>query len=210
MTTINKKNNKKATINTVSIKVQFMTSSKDFTATMAKYWVAINEMADKTLILRKNLKVCKDWAELNKDNPEKQAMYESEIAGYQSAYNSFKEEYNKRINACYELLTDELYTAYITGTEEFKKTIKEWFSTQKIEATPTLIEFMVISIGLRDTGNKEFFRTGNTKGYKSKNTFNKLFMRALAQLMKDKNALKVDAYKYTYVEPEKKKKTTTK
>ena len=202
---------KKTTINTSSVKVQFMTSSKDFTATMAKYWVAINEMADKTLILRKNLKVCKDWAELNKDNPEKQAMYESEIAGYQSAYDSFKEEYNKRINACYELLTeDELYTAYTTGTEEFKKTIKEWFSTQKIEATPTLIEFMVISIGLRDTGNKEFFRTGNTKGYKSKNTFNKLFMRALAQLMKDKNALKVDAYKYTYVEPEKKKKTTTK
>ena len=69
---------------------------------------------------------------------------------------------------------------------------------------------MVISIGLRDTGNKEFFRTGNTKGYKCKNTFNKLFMRGLAQLMKDKNALKTDAYKYQYKEPEKKKKATTK
>ena len=31
-------------------------------------------------------------------------------------------------------------------------------------------------------------------------------MRALAQLMKDKNALKVDVYKYTYVEPKKDKK----
>ena len=36
---------KKTTISTSSVKVQFMTSSKDFTAIMAKFWVAINEMA---------------------------------------------------------------------------------------------------------------------------------------------------------------------
>lgn len=45
-----KNTTKKATINTASVKVQFMTSSKDFTETMAKFWVAINEMADKKLI----------------------------------------------------------------------------------------------------------------------------------------------------------------
>lgn len=204
------KNNKKVTINTASVKVQFMTSSKDFTATMAKYWVAINEMADKALILRKNLKVCKDWAELNKDNPEKQAMYESEIAGYQSAYDSFKEEYNKRINTCYELIPDELYTAYTTSEEEFKQCIKEWFSAQKIEATPTLISFMTISVGYKNSSNKQLFKTGNALSYKTKPAFNKSFLNALTQLMKDKNALKTDAYKYQYKEPEKKKKTTTK
>lgn len=201
---------KKATINTSSVKVQFMTSSKNFTEVMAKFWVAINEMADKKLILQNNLRISKEWAELKKDDAEAQAMYLADVEKYQAEFDAFKEEYNKRIDSCYELLTDELYTAYTAGTEDFKTAIKEWFSTQKIEATPTLIEFMVISIGLRDTGNKEFFRTGNTKGYKCKNTFNKLFMRGLAQLMKDKNALKTDAYKYQYKEPEKKKKATTK
>lgn len=209
--TTNKNNNKKATINTTSVKVQFMTSSKDFTETMAKFWVAINEMADKKLVLQNNLRISREWAELKKEDDKAQAMYLADVEKYQAEFDAFKEEYEKRINSCYELLTDELYIGYTTSTEEFKKTIKEWFSIQKIEATPTLIEFMVISIGLRDTGNKEFFRTGNTKGYKSKNTFNKLFMRGLAQLMKDKNALKTDAYKYTYVEPKKnKKKTITK
>lgn len=202
---------KKATINTTSVKVQFMTSSKSFTETMAKFWVAINEMTDKKLILQNNLRISREWAELKKEDDKAQAMYLADVEKYQAEFDAFKEEYEKRINSCYELLTDELYIGYTTSTEEFKKTIKEWFSIQKIEATPTLIEFMVISIGLRDTGNKEFFRTGNTKGYKSKNTFNKLFMRGLAQLMKDKNALKTDAYKYTYVEPKKnKKKTITK
>lgn len=205
---------KKATINTSSVKAQFMTSSKDFTETMAKFWVAINEMADKSLILRKNLKTCKNWAELeaNKDNPEKQKMYEEEIAGYQSAYDSFKEEYNKRINSCYELITDELYSAYTTSEEEFDEAIKEWFSAQKIEATPTLIKFMAIAVGYKNNSNKQLFKTGNVLSYKAKTTFKNCFMRALAQLMKDKNALKVDAYKYQYVEPkkDKAKKTTTK
>ena len=205
---------KKATINTSSVKAQFMTSSKDFTETMAKFWVAINEMADKSLILRKNLKTCKNWAELeaNKDNPEKQKMYEEEIAGYQSAYDSFKEEYNKRINSCYELIPDELYTAYTTSEKDFKDGIDKWFTNLKIEATPTLISFMTVAVGYKNSSNKQLFKTGNALSYKAKTTFKNSFMRALAQLMKDKNALKVDAYKYQYVEPkkDKTKKTTTK
>ena len=68
---------KKTTISTSSVKVQFMTSSKDFTAIMAKFWVAINEMADKSLTLRKNIRISTEWAELNRDNPEKLAIYES-------------------------------------------------------------------------------------------------------------------------------------
>lgn len=193
-------------INTSSVKVQFMTSSKDFTATMARYWVAINEMADKKLILQNNLRISKEWAELKKDDEKAQAMYLADVEKFQSEFDVFKEEYNKRINSCYELLTDELYVAYTTSEEEFKKAIKEWFSAQKIEATPTLVSFMTVAVGYKNSSNKQLFKTGNTLSYKAKTTFKNSFMRALAQLMKDKNALKTDAYKYNYVEPKKDKK----
>lgn len=203
---------KKATINTSSVKVQFMTSSKDFTTIMAKFWVAINEMADQKLILQKNLRISQDWVELKKDDAEAQAMYLADVEKYNAQFDDFKKDYDERIKSCYELITDELYKAYTTSEEEFKSAIKEWFSAQKIEPTPTLINFMIIAVGYKNSSNKQLFKTGNALSYKAKTTFNNSFMRALAQLMKDKNALKVDAYKFQYVEPkkDKDKKTTTK
>lgn len=208
-TTSTKKN---VTINTSSVKVQFMTSSKDFTTIMAKFWVAINEMADQKLILQKNLRISQDWVELKKDDTEAQAMYLADVEKYNAQFDDFKKDYDERIKSCYELITDELYKAYTTSEEEFKSAIKEWFSAQKIEPTPTLINFMIIAVGYKNSSNKQLFKTGNALSYKAKTTFNNSFMRALAQLMKDKNALKVDAYKYQYVEPkkDKDKKTTTK
>ena len=197
---------KKATINTSSVKVQIMTSSKDFTETMDKYWVAINEMADKKLILQNNLRISKEWAELKKDDEKAQAMYLADVAKYQATYDTFKKDYDERIKSCYELLTDKLYTAYTTSEEEFKKAIKEWFNAQEIEATPTLISFMTIAVGYKNSSNKQLFKTGNALSFKGKQAFNKSFMSALAQLMKDKNALKTDAYKYQYKESEKKTK----
>ncbi len=199
--------NKKATVNTASVKVQFMTSSKDFTATMSKYWVAINEMADKTLTLHKNIKVSSDWAEINKDNPEKQAIYEAEIASYQEKYDAFKEEYNTRIKDCYALLNDSLYPAYKEGETEFKTSIENWFKSHKIEPTSTLVSFMITAVGYKNSSNKQLFKTGNALSFVGEKTFKKSFMNALAQLMKDKNALKTDAYKYQYVEPETEKRT---
>ena len=197
---------KNTTINTLSVKVQFMTSSKDFTAIMAKFWVAINEMADKKLVLQNNLRISQEWAELKKDNAEAQAMYLADVEKYQTQFDTFKKDYDERIKSCYELLTDELYKAYTTSEEDFREAIKEWFASQNIEATPTLINFMIVAVGYKNTSNKQLFKTGNTLGYKAKTTFKNSFMRALAQLMKDKNALKTDAYKYQYVAPEKKNK----
>ena len=198
---------KNVAINTSSVKVQFMTSSKDFTATMAKFWVAINEMADKKLILQNNLRISQEWAELKKDDAEAQAMYLADVEKYNAQFDAFKKDYDERIKSCYELVTDELYKAYTTSEEEFKSAIKEWFSTQKIEATTTLIDFMIVAVGYKNSSNKQLFKTGNALSYKAKTTFKNSFMRALAQLMKDKNALKTDVYKYQYVAPEKKKAT---
>lgn len=196
---------KNVTINTTSVKVQFMTSSKDFTTIMAKFWVAINEMADKKLILQNNLRISQEWAKIKKDDAEAQAMYLADVEKYQLQYDTFKKDYDERIKSCYELLTDELYNAYTTSEEEFKTAIKDWFSTQKIEATPTLINFMVVAVGYKNSSNKQLFKTGNALSYKAKTTFKNSFMRALAQLMKDKNALKTDVYKYQYVAPDKKR-----
>lgn len=196
-------------INTSSVKVQFMTSSKEFTAIMAKFWVAINEMADKKLILQNNIRISEDWAELKKDDEQAQAMYLADIEKYHAEFEIFKKDYDARIKDCYELITDELYDAYTTSEEEFKKAIKEWFAAQKIEATPTLINFMVVAVGYKNSSDKQLFKTGNTLSYKAKITFKNSFMRALAQLMKDKNALKTDTYKYQYVQPEKKNKKKT-
>lgn len=197
---------KNVTINTASVKAQFMTSSKDFTEIMARFWVAINEMADKKLILQKNLRISQEWADLKKDDAKAQAMYLADVEKYQAQFDEFKKDYDERIKSCYELLTDELYKAYTTSEDKFKTAIKEWFSAQKIEATPTLINFMVVAVGYKNSSNKQLFKTGNALSYKAKTTFKNSFMRALAQLMKDKNALKTDAYKYTYVQPEKKSK----
>lgn len=206
------KNTKRATINTSSVKVQFMTSSKDFTETMAKFWVAINEMADKKLTLQHNLEISEKWAELKKDDAEAQAMYLADVEKYHAQYDAFKKDYDERIKSCYELITDELYSAYTTSEDDFENAIGKWFTDLKIEATPTLISFMTVAVGYKNSSNRQLFQTGNALSYKAKTTFKNSFMHALAQLMKDKNALKVDAYKYTYVEPkkDKKAKTTTK
>lgn len=206
MKTTNNTTKKVATINTSSVKVQFMTSSKDFTATMAKFWVAINEMADKKLILQNNIRISEEWAELKKDDEKAQAMYLADVEKYQAEYDTFKKDYDERIKSCYELLTEGLYKAYTTSEEEFKSAMKEWFNAQEIEATPTLISFMTIAVGYKNSSNKQLFKTGNALSFKGKQAFNKSFMSALAQLMKDKNALKTDAYKYQYVAPEKNKK----
>lgn len=197
---------KNVTINTASVKAQFMTSSKEFTEIMARFWVAINEMADKKLILQKNLRISQEWADLKKDDAKAQAMYLADVEKYQAQFDEFKKDYDERIKSCYELLTDELYKAYTTSEDKFKTAIKKWFSAQKIEATPTLINFMIVAVGYKNSSNKQLFKTGNALSYKAKTTFKNSFMRALAQLMKDKNALKTDAYKYTYVQPEKKSK----
>lgn len=201
---------RKATINTTSVKVQFMTSSKEFTATMAKFWVAINEMADKKLILQNNLRISEEWAALKKDDAKAQAMYLADVERYQKQYDDFKKDYDERIKSCFGLIGDDLYKAYTTSEEEFGKAIKEWFSAQKIEVTPTLISFMIVAVGYKNSSNKQLFKTGNALSYKAKETFKNSFMRALAQLMKDKNALKTDSYKYSYVEPEKNNKKKNK
>ena len=88
---------KNVTINTASVKVQFMTSSKDFTETMAKFWVAINQMADKKLILQNNLRISQEWAELKKDDAEAQAMYLADVEKYHAQYDAFKKDYDERI-----------------------------------------------------------------------------------------------------------------
>jgi C-terminal processing protease CtpA/Prc len=200
-----KKTNKNTIINTASVKVQFMTSSKDFTATMSKFWVAINEMADKKLILQNNLRISAEWAELKKDDAQAQSAYLADVEKYQKEYDAFKEDYNNRVVSCYELMTDKLYEGYTTSEDAFKEAMTEWFKGQNIEPTSTLISFMSIAVGYKNSSNKQLYKTGNTLSYKAKTTFKNSFMRALCQLMKDKNALKTDAYKYTYVEPDKKK-----
>lgn len=201
----NKKTNK-VTINTSSsVKVQFMTSSKDFTETMAKFWVAINEMADKKLTLQKNIRICEEWADMKKDDVEAQTKYLEDVQKYQAEYEVFKKEYDTRINDCYALLTDKLYNSYTTSVEEFRASVSEWFSAQKIEPTSTLVEFMLVGVGYKNASNKQLFKTGNALTYKNKNAFKNSFMRALAQLMKDKNALKTDMYKYAYTETKKTK-----
>lgn len=200
-----KKTNKNTIINTASVKVQFMTSSKDFTATMSKFWVAINEMADKKLILQNNLRISAEWAELKKDDAQAQSAYLADVEKYQKEYDAFKEDYNNRVASCYELMTDKLYEGYTTSEDAFKEAMTEWFKGQNIEPTSTLISFMSIAVGYKNSSNKQLYKTGNTLSYKAKTTFKNSFMRALCQLMKDKNALKTDAYKYTYVEPDKKK-----
>ena len=201
-----KKTNKNTIVNTASVKVQFMTSSKDFTATMSKFWVAINEMADKKLILQNNLRISAEWAELKKDDAQAQSAYLADVEKYQKEYDAFKEDYNNRVASCYELMADKLYEGYTTSEDTFKEAMTEWFKGQNIEPTTTLISFMSIAVGYKNSSNKQLYKTGNTLSYKTKTTFKNSFMRALCQLMKDKNALKTDAYKYQYVEPDKKKK----
>lgn len=184
-------------INTSSVKVQFMTSSKDFTETMAKFWVAINEMADKSLILRKNIRIERDWMENHKTD-EEIAKAEETIKKYEEDYSEFMKEYNARIDSCYVLIDKTVYKSYITGEESFRKALKEWFKAQKIEPTLTLINFMVTAVGYKNSSNKQLYKTGNALSFKGEKAFKKSFMSALAQLMKDKNALKVEAYKYSF------------
>ena len=184
-------------LNTSSVKVQFMTSSKDFTATMAKYWVAINEMADKVQILRQNVQIEKAWATKHTSEEEQKKAQET-IDAYQKRHDEFKKELDKRLKDCYELLTDELYSGYTSDSDQFTEAIKAWFKDQKIEPTDTLVRFMREAVGYKNSSNKQLQKTGNALSFKTEKTFQKSFMLGLCQLMKDKNALKTDAYKYEF------------
>lgn len=97
------------------------------------------------------------------------------------------------IDDCYALISD-LYESYIAGEETFRNAIKTWFEKKKIEATPSFIDFMIVVVGYKNNSNKQLYKTGNIIGFKGEKTF----MNTLAQLMKDKNALKTDAYKYQF------------
>lgn len=95
-------------------------------------------------------------------------MYLADVEKYCTEFETFKRDYDTRIKYCYELITDSFYNAYTISEEEFKKAIKEWFTTQKIEAAPTLINFMVVAVGYKNSSNKQLFKTGNTISYKAK------------------------------------------
>ena len=115
------------------------------------------------------------------------------------------EEINARIKECYELIPSDLYSNYINGN--YAQGVTEFFKAHNIEPTPTLVKFMVDTVGLRCASAKVMFKHGVTLDYQTKSTFNKLFMSTLAQLMLDKNSLKLEMYKWEYVEEDKKSKT---
>lgn len=198
-------------VNTKDVKVVFNTSSKDFTAIMSKFYLALSEMNDKKLIYAKNLRSAQSWldtlVENNKDgkNDEKISAQITEIENLKNAHSELVETINARIKECYALIPNDLYENYTSGN--YAEGVKTFFGTHNISATDTLVKFMVKTVGLRCASAKVMFKKGTTLDFQSKNTFNKLFMSTLAQLMLDKNALKLDAYKWEYVEEDKKKKS---
>lgn len=184
-------------VNTNNVKVQFMTSSREFTSTMAKYYVAINEMADHALTLKKNIKVCQEWKEIVKNDPKKVEESESQIAHYEAEAKLVKKELQSRIDECYKFLGN-LYKSYVEGADSFEEGIREWFKGLKITPTDTLVNFMSVSIGFKTTTNTRKYKTGDMIRPETEKAFNKKFMSTLAQLMKDKNALKTDLYAYKF------------
>lgn len=198
-------------VDTKDVKVVFNTSSKDFTATMSKFYLALAEMNDKKLMYAKNLRSAQAWLttleENNKDGSSdaKIAAQVVEIESMKSAQSALTEEINARLKECYALIPETMYADYTNG--KYGKAVEDFFATQNIECTTSLKNFMVKTVGLRCASAKVMFKQGVTLDFQSKNTFNKLFMSVLAQLMLDKNALKLDAYKWEYVEEEKSKKS---
>lgn len=194
-------------VDTKAVKVVFNTSSKDFTATMSKFYLALSEMNDKKLIYAKNLRSAQSWLntleENNKDgkNDEKIVAQKSEIEEMKSAQSVLTNEINARIKECYALIPDTLYTDYVNG--KYAKAVEDFFKAQNIECTDSLKNFMVKTVGLRCASAKVMFKQGTTLDFQTKTTFQKLFMSTLAQLMLDKNALKLDMYKWEYVPEEK-------
>lgn len=201
-----------ATVNTKSVKVVFNTSSKDFTATMSKFYLAVAEMNDKKLLYARNLRSAQDWLDtitrnnVDGKNDAKIDAQRLEIETMKDAQSALVAEINERIKECYALIPSDLYENYTSG--KYAEGVTSFFNAHNIEATPTLVKFMVDTVGLRCASAKMMFKHGVTLDYQSKNTFNKLFMSTLAQLMLDKNSLKLDMYKWEYVEEDKKSKKT--
>lgn len=201
---------KTSAINTKEVKVVFNTSSKEFTAIMSKFYLALSEMNDKKLQYSANLRNAQNWLDtLVKNNTDgkndaKIVAQEEEIEQMKDAQSKLMEEVNARIKECYALIPEDLYSNYTSNN--YAEGVKAFFEAQSIAATDSLIKFMVKTVGLRCSSAKVMFKKGTTLDYQSKNTFNKLFMSTLAQLMLDKNALKLDMYKWGYEEPKKDKK----
>lgn len=200
------------TVNTKSVKVVFNTSSKDFTATMSKFYLALSEMNDKKLLHARNLRSAQSWLATLTDNNtdgKNDAKIEAqnlEIEKMQDEHAKISEEINARIKECYALIPSSLYDNYISGN--YAKGVEEFFKAHNIEPTSTLVKFMTDTVGLRCASAKIMFTYGVTLDYQSKNTFNRLFMSTLAQLMLDKNSLKLDMYKWVYTEEDNKSKKT--
>ena len=199
-------------VNSKEVKVVFNTSSKDFTATMSKFYLALSEMNDKKLVYGRNLRSAQDWLKTLEDNnvdgknDAKINAQNVEIVDLKDKYDATVDEINERIKECYTLIPSDLYANYTSGN--YAKGVTEFFNAHNIKPTDTLVKFMVETVGLRCASAKVMFKNGVTLDYQSKNTLNKLFMSTLAQLMLDKNALKLDMYKWTYTEEDKKSKKT--
>lgn len=191
-------NNKKVTVNNINnnnfktVKVEFMTSSKLFTATMSSYYAAIHEMADKIKIFDKNIKSLDKIIQSLDPNSED---FQNEIALLEQSKAKrleYKEESKKRILDCYSFLNNDLYDSYCSSESSFKKALVNWFDSQSIKASDSLITYMLKIVSYKS----KTCRDGNVLAFKSKSQFNDSFMRGLAQLMLAKNALKPDLYKY--------------
>lgn len=132
---------KKTTTNTTTItsttkkiKVQFQTSTKEFTSILAAYWIAENELSDKVLTYRQNIKVCdKMLSELadGTAHPLDDTDWTAKRAEYYETHLAYKTEYKLRVEEAYSLLTPDLYEAYTTDKTTFTKAVTTWFISLK-------------------------------------------------------------------------------
>jgi hypothetical protein len=156
------------------------------------------------------LRNAKNWLDtLVKNNTDskndaKIKAQEEDIEKLKEEQSALMEEVNKRIKDCYDLIPKDLYDNYTSGN--YAEGVKAFFGSHNISATDSLVKFMVKTVGLRCSSAKVMFKSGTTLDFQTKTTFNKLFMSTLAQLMLDKNALKLDMYKWGYEEPKKEEK----
>lgn len=201
--------------------------AKSFRTTMGKYYNARHTLNDETLLKNERIKslqsvIDSNYAQIEKikggavsGRTEEEILaeikdFEAKISKEQEEFEALSNVQKKRFEDAEKLVSTDLYNAYKSAVQEDEKAdeyilaIAQFLAMNGVVPGVETCNILARATGRKNSSAKQGFKTGKLTQVMTVKAWKKLFLGTLADLMCAENAF--DAYKYTYVLPEKRNK----
>lgn len=174
------------------VKIAF---SKDMTATLSAYYAIRMELCKVSKMYQNNIKVYQAridaFLDLEKPTAEQKKDYESNKTGLlksQVCYKYFKSRENKAMREVIDIVTEDLYNAYVYRfNTDMKPAFEKWFKGIGMTMDNSLFNFVDKCLGVKSASasKRDEMQIDNL----GKGAFRVIMMDILLQLAIDKSAL---------------------